>query len=133
MNGEPRGELIRHAPLSDTHAPPGYQRRAAEGAIELHLVDPAIETFIVEHVLAIEPSDAVAVPKAAEAEDADGGVVSTVVVAAAVEGEGGGGVDGELLGKGDDGVVVVVVVAVEVDGVEHGGDEGAEVADGGGD
>lgn len=102
MKREPRDELLAEAALRECHALVGEERRAAEWAVELVVVEPAVEASAVEDVAAGEHADLVAVLEGGLAHDA--GVVVVVVVVA-----GGGAVvmveelaaEGELIGEHD--------------------------------
>lgn len=90
--------MLAEAALRECHALVGEERRAAEWAVELVVVEPAVEASAVEDVAAGEHADLVAVLEGGLAHDA-----GVVVVA------GGGAVvmveelatEGELIGEHD--------------------------------
>ena len=77
MKREPRDELLAEAALCDGHALVGEERWAAEWAVKLVVVEPAVEAAAVEDVAAGEHADLVAVLEGGLAHDA-----GVVVVAA---------------------------------------------------
>jgi len=61
VKGEPRDELLAEAAFGEGHAVVGEERGAAEGAVELVVVEPAVEAAAVEDVAAGEHAELVAV------------------------------------------------------------------------
>jgi len=134
-----------HAPLSLIHAPPRNDRRSANRAAELHLIEPTTETVVVvvEDVTAGEFAYGVAGFQVAEAEHAyrrlfGGGNRSGVVVVVVTEGAEGEAVVGDSdessETRADVKEVLIDDVMVETagEGVAHGRYKRPQVANTGG-
>lgn len=143
---EPRNELGTDAPLGKGHALVGDQRRPTERAVEVEVVQPAVEAAPMEHVAARKPSNLVPIPERALADDA---LADGIAIAAVHDGVsvGDAAVVVELLGENDqagearsDGAEESVIdddrVRVEsgqAERLEEAEKQGAEVADAVGD
>lgn len=115
----------------------GHDRRAAEGAVEVEVLEPGVEAVLVEHVAAGEPAHGIATGEAVEADNA----VRVGILGAA--GVGAAPVYAELVAEdneaGEAGADDVVESGDKVAGgrrrgeeaevVQDGEDEGVEVTD----
>lgn len=52
LDWKPRQDVAGHTPVRETHALIGNQRHPAERAVEVEVVEPSIEAFLVEDVAA---------------------------------------------------------------------------------
>lgn len=60
---EERDEVFTHAPLREAGVAVGNQREPAQGAAELHLIQPPVEAPLVEHVAAPQPAHPLPLPQ----------------------------------------------------------------------
>lgn len=144
LRREPGEQISRDAPPRGAHVVVGGERRAAEGAGEVEVLEPGVEAVLVEHVSAVQPAHVVPTGQPVQADHAVGvgdRIVGPVRVGADpiqgqlfAEDDEGGQAGADDVVEGGDQVEVVQLGAAEgrqqreeADVVQDSEDEGVEI------